>query len=162
MTIHVSLSRTVKTSLAAAAIGFATVAAACTQAPQTHGQLPFPETVEEIEPGRHTEEDIVEKLGSPSIRASFTSEPTWYYIGKRVEQRAFLDPRILEHKVLEVRFDDQGSVARVGWIDAGKLPKTALVKRETETKGSEMTLLRQLVGNIGRVRPQGAVDSTGP
>lgn len=122
---------------------------ACEKVIHTRGNLPSGSRIAEIEPGRHNRADIVEMLGSPSTRATFEKE-IWYYIGSRMEETAFLQPKVLERKVLTVRFGKDGIVEEVRNYDASKGRKIKLVERQTPTRGREMTFLQQLIGNIGR------------
>jgi outer membrane protein assembly factor BamE (lipoprotein component of BamABCDE complex) len=137
---------------------FATVAAlcvlalgvsACEKVIHTRGNLPNKSRIAEIEPGRHARADVKEMLGSPSTRATFEKE-IWYYIGSRVEESPVLQPKLLERRVLTVRFRKDGVVEEVRDYDATKGQKVKLVERQTPTRGKELTFLQQLLGNIGR------------
>ena len=92
-------------------------------------------------------------LGTPSTVATFERE-IWFYIGGRVKSQSFFDPEVLERKVLTIQFDKRGVVKEVNNFDATKIEKIELVQRETSTKGKELTLLQQLIGNIGRFGTQ--------
>ena len=139
-------------AVAATAIGLA----ACSPARDNHGNIPLTEAAEKIAPGKQTREQVRETLGSPSTRATFEGDDIWYYIGKRTETTAFLAPDVLEHRILEIRFGEDGRVSQVREIDATKAVKPRLVDRETPTKGKKLTLLEQFIGNIGRFTPGGA------
>ena len=112
--------------------------------------LPDKELIAEIKPGQSRQEDVTRILGTPSTIAAFDKE-TWYYIGERTETVAFFKPDILEHKVLVVDFNKQGVVQEVKQVDSIKAGKDITpVARETPTKGKELTILQQLIGNVGR------------
>lgn len=147
--------------LAAFALGCAVFAAGCSFQTQTHGHIPADEDVASLESTKADRDRVASALGTPSTRASFGGDERWYYIGKRSQRRALLAPLIHEHKVLEVRFDEQGIVEKIAWIDVTKTPKFAIVGRETPTKGNEVTFMEQLVGNIGRFGPGPAAPSGG-
>src|SRR5262249_55941906 len=74
----------------------------------------------------------------------------WYYISKKTEQEAFLDPTVLDQEVLEIKFDDTGVVKdmRLYGIEDGK--EIDPVSRATPTGGQELTFMQQLLGNIAR------------
>ena len=137
--------------VAAAALGLA----ACAPARDNHGNIPLAEATEKIAPGKQTREQVQDALGTPSARGTFEGDEIWYYIGKRTETTAFFAPDVLEHRVLEIRFGEDGRVSRFRTVDATKAAKPRLVERETPTKGKKLTLLEQLIGNIGRFTPAG-------
>lgn len=130
-------------------IGVALVATACTPRIATHGNLPDPEKLAEIVPGKVSRDEVAEILGSPSSIAAFNQE-TWYYISERMETTAFLAPDVIERKVVVVRFDDKGVVASVETLGLGDGRSVELVDRTTPSAGNEMTVLEQLLGNMGR------------
>ncbi len=125
----------------------------CAETIHTRGNLPDPKVVAAIEPGEHTRAQITQMLGTPSTVATFERE-IWFYIGGRVKSQSFFDPEVLERKVLTIQFDKRGVVKEVNNFDATKIEKIELVQRETSTKGKELTLLQQLIGNIGRFGTQ--------
>lgn len=133
----------------AAAVLLAATMAACQSQTDMRGNLPDPGALAEIKPGVHTRADVTRLLGAPSTVATFGKE-TWYYIGGRVKSVAFFKPEILERHVFTVKFDKSGRVANVKKLDDAKGRKILLVKRETPTKGKDLTVLQQLLGNIGR------------
>jgi outer membrane protein assembly factor BamE (lipoprotein component of BamABCDE complex) len=146
--------RALATSVSLAALALAALAA-CTPEKDVHGVLPDKELVAEIKPGQTRQEDVTRILGTPSATATFDKE-TWYYIGERTETVAFFKPSVLEHKVIVVRFDKQGTVEDIQQVDAKKDGKDVTpVARETPTKGKELTVLQQLIGNVGRFNKAG-------
>ncbi len=132
--------------LAAALAG---LLAGCAAEPDTHGILPDKTQIAEIKPGVTTRADVQRILGTPSTVAAFDEE-TWYYIGERTEQVAFFQPDVLVHKVLVVRFNKDGKVTDLRDVDATKAPEVEFVDRVTPTRGRELTILQQLIGNVGR------------
>ena len=129
--------------------------ASCTREVQVHGNLPDPEVVGEIEPGRHSRDDVFRMIGSPSTLSamsamSSTQDRKWYYVGQRTSQYAFYKPEVLERSVLLVTFDEQGLVDEtlLYTLEDGQVIKP--VSRITETQGEEVTILQELLGNLGR------------
>ena len=155
----------VRVSLRSLLLGAAVSAAAltgCTREKDLHGTLPDKELVAEIKPGQTRQEDVTRILGTPSAMATFDKE-TWYYIGEKTETLAFFKPDILEHKVLVVHFTKEGVVEDIEQVDAKKDGKSVTpVARETPTKGKELTLIQQLVGNVGRFNKDNKDSGAGP
>lgn len=122
---------------------------ACEGRIDTHGFVPNPELVAQVEPGVQDKFDVSEILGSPSAVATF-DEATWYYITQKSRSFAFFKPEILDQSVLVVRFDDAERVASLNryTIEDGVIVDP--VTRRTPTAGNELSVLQQLFGNIGR------------
>jgi outer membrane protein assembly factor BamE (lipoprotein component of BamABCDE complex) len=136
--------------------------AACTPEKDLHGMLPDKELIAEIKPGQTRQEDVTRILGTPSAMATFDKE-IWYYIGEKTETVAFFKPDVLEQKVLVVRFNKDGLVEDVEQVDGKKDGKAVTpVARETPTKGKEMTIIQQLVGNVGRFNKDNKDSGSGP
>jgi len=124
---------------------------ACEQAIQVRGNLPDDGDVAKISPGIHTRGDIASLLGTPSTVSTF-EDSKWYYIGQKTTEFAFFEPEVLERKILVVSFDPAGTVAetKVYTLEDGQAIDP--VERVTPTEGKDMTILQQLIGNLGRFR----------
>ncbi len=116
---------------------------------QTHGHMPDPEIVSQIDPGSDTRQSVIGLLGTPSTISTFEDQ-TWYYIGQMTEQFAFLKPDVIERRILVVSFGDSGFVedTRNYALEDGRVIDP--VTRETPTEGKELTFLQQMFGNFGR------------
>lgn len=125
------------------------VLSGCEETVHLRGNTPDPQVVESIKPGTHKKADITRLLGSPSTIATFDKE-IWYYIGGKVKTVSFFKPELLERKVVTVHFDKQGVVTGVNEKDASKNVEVSLIERETQTRGKELTIIQQLIGNVGR------------
>jgi outer membrane protein assembly factor BamE (lipoprotein component of BamABCDE complex) len=123
--------------------------AGCEETIHLRGNVPDPTVISTIKPGTHKKVDITRMLGSPSTIATFEQE-IWYYIGGKVKTLSFFEPVLLERKILTVHFDKKGVVTGINEKDASKNVAVSLVDRETPTRGKELTVLQQLIGNVGR------------
>jgi len=122
---------------------------ACNGRIDARGNEPDPDRLAEIQVGQHTRQQVVEFLGSPSSTSVFDGE-AWYYISKRTETVAFWAPDIQQRQVVVIRFDTAGVVQDVEALDQEDTRTVQLVDRETPTSGNELTVIDQLLGNIGR------------
>lgn len=122
---------------------------ACSPRIDSRGNLPDPDKLAEIKPGKHTRNDVAEILGSPSSIGVFDQE-TWYYISKRTEALAFFKPDVAERQVVIVSFDKKGVVTRVETLGLEQGHAVEPVDRKTPTAGTELTIMQQLLGNMGR------------
>ena len=126
---------------------------ACSETLVVRGNLPDAEMVSEIQTGVHSRQDVADLIGSPSTLSTF-QDRTWYYIGHKETQFAFLKPEVVERSILVVSFDPAGVVDRtkIYTLDDGKVIDP--VSRKTPTEGRELSLLQQLLGNLGRFPTQ--------
>ena len=122
---------------------------ACEQSVQVRGNIPDTDAVSKISPGVHSRIDVASLLGSPSTVSTF-EDSKWYYIGQKTTQFAFFEPEVLERKVLVISFNDAGYVAdtKTYGLEDGKIIEP--VGRITPTEGRELSVLQQLLGNLGR------------
>ena len=121
----------------------------CATRVDTRGNLPDADDVLSIQPGVQNKQQVAELLGTPSTIGTF-DDKTWYYISKRTETVAFFKPKVVDQQVIIVTFDDLDTVKDVklyGLEDALAVPP---VERETPTYGQQLTIIQQLLGNIGR------------
>ncbi|MBI4969433.1 MAG: outer membrane protein assembly factor BamE [Rhodospirillales bacterium] len=128
-------------------------APACSPTIDVRGNLPNPDQLVLVKPGDVNRDDVANMLGTPSSTAVFDDE-TWYYISMRTETKTFFKPKVLERRVVAVRFDPKGMVkdVRTYTLDDGREIKP--IDRETPTAGNEMTFLEQMFGNVGKFSSQ--------
>jgi len=122
---------------------------ACSPVIDQRGNRPDEDNVASINPGIDNKQRVYELIGSPSTLSSF-DDRTWYYISKKTETLAFLEPEVTEQQILAIRFDDHEIVQDMKIYDESDGTQIAYVDRETPTEGNEYTILQQLLGNIGR------------
>ncbi len=127
----------------------AVLVAGCQGRIDVRGNLPNPDLLQDIEVGHITKSEVADLLGSPSSIAPFSSN-TWYYISERTKTVAFLEPEILERKVIMVKFDNKGVARELKSYGIEDARRIQMVERKTPTAGRELTILKQLFGNIGR------------
>lgn len=141
----------VRLAVGGLAIGGLAVGGLAGCAPQVvqHGHTIDPDSVARITPGVTSREEVARLLGSPSALATF-EDGRWYYVTQRRENRSFFQSDITEQEVLTVSFDDRGIVQA---IDRHGLDQAMTIDPEsdsTQTLGNELSVVEQLIGNIGR------------
>jgi outer membrane protein assembly factor BamE (lipoprotein component of BamABCDE complex) len=130
-------------SISALAIG------ACDPVVDVRGHVPTPGTMEKLEVGTQSRDDVLRLLGSPSTTASFNDE-VWYYISQRQESLAFFEPKIAEQKVTAITFGENGRIKEIKTYGPQDAKDVDMVARKTPTAGKELTVLEQIFGNVGR------------
>lgn len=140
--------------LALAAVGLAAAATltACAPRIDQRGNKPDEDQVTQINPGVDDKNRVAELIGTPSAISTF-NDKTWYYISKRTETTAFWDPDVVDQEVLAIQFDEGGIVQnmKVYGLEDGR--QIAYVDRTTPTEGNQLTIIQQLLGNLGRFNP---------
>jgi outer membrane protein assembly factor BamE (lipoprotein component of BamABCDE complex) len=127
----------------------AALLAACEEQIDVRGNMPDPQAVSDIRPGQTTRAEVEDILGAPSAVATFEEE-IWYYIGGRVKTVSFFQPEVLERNIITIRFNGTGVVESIDRQDATDQKNVAIVSRETPTRGKDLTVLQQIIGNLGR------------
>lgn len=131
------------------ALMLALAGTACAPTIETRGNLPHPEVLAQVQPGKTSRDEVQALLGTPSSTVSYGDE-TWHYISARSEQVAFFEPKFVERKVVSISFDPRGMVKTVTMHDLDDGMQIDLVERETPTAGKELNVLEQMLGNLGR------------
>jgi outer membrane protein assembly factor BamE (lipoprotein component of BamABCDE complex) len=128
----------------------AAAASACTPVVRRHGFVPETAPLSEISPNEDNKATVLSKYGNPSTRGTFEQD-TWYYITEVRQQLGYLQPESSARAIYAVKFDDAGMVTEVSNYDLEDARQVALVGRKTPTRGRELTILEQLLGNVGRL-----------
>ncbi len=124
--------------------------AACTSLYVNHGYAPTELDLQQVEVGTTSREDLASLIGRPSS-SGVLSESGWYYVQSRWESYAWKAPREVERQVIAISFDPNGMVSNVerfGLQDGKVIP---LQRRVTETNIKGISIVKQLLGNIGRI-----------
>lgn len=132
----------------AAALGLAALGA-CTSTVYHQGFQAIDVHPADIKIGQDTRSTVLEKLGSPTAMSTFDKD-VWFYMSQNRSQTAYYNPRTISRDVVAISFDHDTEQVRS--IDKYSLQDGRVIaynKRETPTRGREMTVLEQLIGSIG-------------
>ncbi|MBB4286845.1 outer membrane protein assembly factor BamE [Roseospira goensis] len=133
----------------AAALALAVVVGACAPEISARGNEPTRERLSQIQAGEQSRAEVAALLGTPSTTATFDDE-TWYYISAQTQQFAIYEREELERRVIAISFGDDGRVSDVRELTLDDGREVEVVDRETPTLGNELSVLEQLLGNLGR------------
>jgi outer membrane protein assembly factor BamE (lipoprotein component of BamABCDE complex) len=131
------------------ALGLAAVASGCAVNETRHGQVLPSGAAQELSGGHMTQARVVELLGTPTSVSAF-DRSRWYYISEIQQFQAFFRPDVVAREVLILDFDNLQQLERVSTLSEKDGKEITLVARETPTEGNEMTIMEQLLGNLGR------------
>jgi len=104
----------------------------------------------DIVAGTDTRQTVLTKLGSPSTTSTFESDTVWYYISQVTEKYTYNRPQVTQRTVTEITFNEGGQVAAVRSLGLADGERIAMNSRETPTRGRQLTILEQLLGNVAR------------
>ncbi|WP_421998286.1 outer membrane protein assembly factor BamE [Reyranella sp.] len=139
------MRRTVPFAIAVAGLALT----ACEPYGDLRGFAPAPGAVDKLEVGTQSRDDVVRLVGSPSAVATFNPN-VWYYISERQETWGPSRPWIAEQSVIQITFNDTGRVATIKYYDLKDARNITMVSRITPTSGKELTILEQILGNVGK------------
>jgi outer membrane protein assembly factor BamE (lipoprotein component of BamABCDE complex) len=137
------------------ALGFTLLG--CAPQVTTHGYRLDEAALAQIEPGRTSQDQVLQLLGSPSSLSTF-GDPIWYYVTQRTERMSFYQTEVVGQDVVTIAFDERGVVNGIERLGLEQAQEVALVDRETPTAGSELNMFEQCIGNIGRFNPPADAD----
>lgn len=130
--------------------------AACSPQVIQHGHTIDPESLARITPGVTSREEVARLMGSPSALATFEDD-RWYYVTQRRENHSFFQSDITEQEVVTITFDARGIVSE---LDQHGMDQAMAIEPDpdsTQTLGNEMTVVEQLIGNVGRFGDPAAI-----
>lgn len=145
-----------------AAVALAALAAGCSSIRDHRGYLADEPLMQSIQPGIDNQQSVEGTLGRPTYTSLF-GQPTWYYISSTTYQKPFTTPKIGEHSVLAVKFDEAGNVVSAKRMGMENVVRIDPDSDATPTLGLERGFLQDLFGNIGQVGSfGGGAGGTGP
>ena len=140
--------------------GAAAALPGCSAIRESRGYIIDPLLSEMIQPRIDNQQSVEGTLGRPTFTSQYGT-PTWYYVSSITGMRPFNRPRIKDHSVIAVTFDEQGRVAEVRRTGAEQVVYLDPNGSKTPTLGRERGFLEDLFGNIGQVGG-GGVGPGGP
>lgn len=127
----------------------ALVIAACDNIADIRGFAPSPGSVDKLEVNTQSREDVQRLIGSPSAVSTFNPN-IWFYISEKQEYWGPSRPWISEQNVIQITFNDTGRVQTIKYYDLKDAQNITMVARITPTSGKELTVLEQILGNVGK------------
>jgi outer membrane protein assembly factor BamE (lipoprotein component of BamABCDE complex) len=139
-----------------AALAGVSVIGGCTPSVVTHGHQLDGQKLAQITPGVTSREEVARLLGTPSTVATF-NDGNWYYISQRYEGANFFQQDLVAQDVVTVTFDDRGVVSDIEKSDMTTAMAIQPDPDQTRTMGNELSVIQQLLGNLGRFNREGSV-----
>lgn len=124
--------------------------AACAPITSYSGFQAIESDPKDVKVGTDTKSTVRGRLGSPSATSTFDPN-VWFYMNQVKQRVAFRKPTVIARNVTAITFNKENEqVQSVNnyTLKDGKV--IAFNGRETPTRGRELTILEQLLGNVGR------------
>ena len=133
------------------------VLTACAPIYRNHGYVPPPEDLALIEVGQTTVDSLPTLVGQPSAEGLLTGS-AWYYVGSRWRHYGAYRPEEIDRRVVAVSFAPSGVVTNVETFGLERGRVVTLSRRVTEGSVTSISLIRQLLGNLGNFNPGQFID----
>lgn len=134
----------------ALALGAALAGAGCTAVYHNHGYVPTDDELVQIEVGKSTQQDVATAIGRPSS-TGLLKGAGWFYVGSRWKHYGARAPQEIDRQVVAVSFDEAGVVENVERFGLERGEVVVLSRRITKSNIKGISLIRELLGSIGRV-----------
>lgn len=139
-----------RTKLLIAALSVAATTAACAPVVGQNGFQAIDTRPTDIVAGTDTRQTVLTKLGSPSTTSTFESDTVWYYMSQVTEKYTYNRPQVTQRSITQITFNDAGQVSDVTTLGLSDGERVSMNGRETPTRGRQLTILEQLLGNVAR------------
>jgi outer membrane protein assembly factor BamE (lipoprotein component of BamABCDE complex) len=130
---------------------------ACTPIIRDHGYAPTEPELATLEVGVDSREVVVEKVGRPSAEG-LLNDTQWFYVQSRWQAIGPRAPVETEREVVVLSFSDAGTLQNVERFGLEDGRVVTLSRRVTESNIQGVTVIGQLLGNIGRLRADQLVE----
>ncbi len=131
--------------------------AACSPVYRNHGYVPSDEELALIEVGVDTRDTVAATLGRPSGQG-LLNDVGWFYVQSRWKHVGAFAPQEIDRQVVSITFTEEGKVENVERFGLENGQVVAISRRVTDSNIKGVGFLRQLLGNIGRLRADQVVD----
>lgn len=121
---------------------------ACAPVYRNHGYVPPELDLEQVIVGETTKDMLPTLIGRPSAQGLLTGSG-WYYVGSRWRHFGARPPREENREVVAISFSDKDVVSNVERFGLERGNVVTLSRRVTEGGLTQISLIRQLMGNLG-------------
>lgn len=125
--------------------------AACTATYRNHGYVPPEEDLAQVTVGQTTQGELEGLIGRPSAQGLLTGS-AWYYVGSRWRFYGPREPQEIDRQIVAISFSESGTVSNVERFGLERGQVVILSQRVTDTGVTSLGLIRQLMGNVGRMQ----------
>lgn len=121
----------------------------CSPRISRHGNIFSNEELKILKNSRLNKSEIIEILGQPSTKSTF-SDNIWYYIFFIQKEKAYFQVKNSSNKVLKIKFNEKQNVETYDIIKNDTTIKINTIKVDTEKTVFSKGLVRQLLDSFVR------------
>ncbi len=133
------------------------LAVACTPILRNHGYVPTEDELALLAVGSDTRDTVADKVGRPTA-SGLLDDVGWYYVQSRFRTFGPRATREIDRQVVAISFAEDGTVANVERFGLEDGQVVTLSRRVTETNIRGVSLIKQLLGNLGTLRADQILD----
>lgn len=131
--------------------------AACAPVYRNHGYVPPQSDLALVQVGQTTIDDLPELIGRPSAQGLLTGSG-WYYVGSRWRDYGAFPSAEVDRRVVAISFAPNGTVSNVETFGLERGRVVPLSRRVTEGSVTEISIVRQILGNLGNFQASDFID----
>ncbi|AIL65258.1 SmpA / OmlA family protein [Rickettsiales bacterium Ac37b] len=132
----------------------AVMATACTKNILVHGFIFKSQDLAKLQKNVTSQNDVLEILGTPTTTSEFGNN-TWYYLSSKYERIAFLNPKVIEKRVLLLKFNNHNILEDVEEYVLDQDDLVVFSDESTGVAGDDTRIFKQFIENIGRFNKKG-------
>lgn len=106
-----------------------------------------------------TQNDALSILGSPTAHATF-NDNTWIYISMTKDLVPLAHPVVDKQQVLVLNFDNAGVLRKMNVLNKRDAIPINMASGVTPTPGTHISVIQELLGNVGHYNPMSSMGST--
>ncbi|MEO0634469.1 MAG: outer membrane protein assembly factor BamE [Pseudomonadota bacterium] len=126
--------------------------AGCSATFRNHGYIPPEEDLQELVVGIDTRASVEDVVGPPTA-GGVLEGGNYYYVRSTVKTLGPRRPEVVDRQVLAISFDGDGVLDNIESFGLEDGRVVALSRRVTDSDITNVSFVRQLLGNIGQVSP---------
>ncbi|ABV93458.1 hypothetical protein Dshi_1716 [Dinoroseobacter shibae DFL 12 = DSM 16493] len=120
----------------------------CAATYRNSGYVPSEADLAEITVGIDDRSSVEDQVGRP-VSQGVIADRAWYFVGTRWEYFAYRAPQPIDRQVVAISFDEGGTVQNIERFSLADGEVISLNRRVTDSNIEGVSLIRQLLGNIG-------------
>lgn len=124
-------------------------AAACAPVTTYNGFQARDDKPQDLKVGVDNKLSVLTRIGSPSVKSTFDPN-IWFYVSQITDEYAYYKPRVRTRTVVRVTFGKDDKLTEVKTLDLKDGFQVAYDRRETPTRGRDLSWVEQIIGTIGR------------
>lgn len=125
---------------------------ACSPTFRNHGYIPPEEDLQELVVGIDTRASVEDVVGPPTA-GGVLEGGNYFYVRSTVRTFGPRRPQVVDRQVLAISFDGNGVMSNIETFGLEDGRVVTLSRRVTDSGVTNVSFLRQLLGNIGRIGP---------